>query len=85
MFQIELGNPAQRFLNKCDNALYERLMAKIKNLAQNPFPSDVKRVVGRAEKIFRVRVGDYRIQYVVLYKENTLIITDVDQRSRAYD
>ena len=28
-------------------------------------PPDAKRVVGREEKAFRVRAGDYRILYVV--------------------
>ena len=82
---MELGNPAQRFLRKCDSNLYERLIDKIKALSQNPFPSDVKRVVGRTEKVFRVRVGDYRIQYVVIHEKNLIIITDVDKRSRAYN
>lgn len=85
MFNIELGNPAKRFLRKCDKTLYERLMNKIKSLASNPFPQGVKRVIGRKEKIFRVRVGDYRIQYAVFRERNLILITDVDKRSRAYD
>lgn len=85
MLRIELGTPAQRFLKKCDHALYERLITRIKSLSNNPFPTDIKRVVGRNEKIFRVRVGDYRIQYTVFYKENIILITDVDKRSQAYN
>ena len=85
MFKVELGNPPQRFLKKCDSELYDRLINKIKSLALDPFPKDVKRVVGRTEKVFRVRVGDYRIQYVLLYEQNLLLITDIDKRSRAYD
>ena len=85
MLNIELGNPAKRFLKNCDNQLYERLMERIKKLAIEPFPQEIKRVVGRSEKIFRVRVGDYRIQYTVLNDKNTIIITDVDKRPRAYD
>ncbi len=60
-------------------------MERIKLLAVNPFPQDVKRVGGRKEKVFRVRVGDYRIQYVVFYEENILLVSDADKRSRAYD
>ncbi len=85
MLSIELGNPAKRFLRKCDSQLYERLMERIRLLASDPFPSDAKRVVGRKEKIFRVRVGDYRIQYAVIYQQNMILITDVDKRERAYD
>ena len=85
MSNIELGNPTKRFLRKCDKELYERLMAKIKLLALDSFPQDVKRVAGRKEKVFRIRVGDYRIQYVVFHETNLILITDIDKRSRAYD
>lgn len=85
MFNIELGSPAKRFLKKCDTILYERLMKEIRSLAADPFPSEVVRVKGKTkEKIFRVRVGDYRIQYAVFYDQNILLITDVDKRPRAY-
>jgi len=85
MSNIELGNPTKRFLRKCDKELYERLMAKIRLLALDSFPQDVKRVAGRKEKVFRIRVGDYRIQYVVFRETNLILITDIDKRSRAYD
>lgn len=85
MFNIELGNPTKRFLKKCDNHLYERLMENIRALATQPFPQDVARVVGRKEKVFRIRVGDYRIQYIVFHEQNLILITDVDKRSKAYD
>ena len=85
MMNIELGNPTKRFLSKCHPELYERLVERIRLLATNPFPQDAKRVMGRKEKVFRVRVGDYRIQYVVFHQENVLLISDVDKRSRAYD
>ena len=85
MLNIELGNPTKRFLKKCDKDLYERLTSKIKSLSDNPFPQDVKRVVGRKEKVFRVRVGDYRIMYLVFYEQNLILITDIDKRSKVYD
>lgn len=85
MLRIGLGNPAKRFLKKCDKNLYERLISRINLLSNEPFPSDVKRVVGRKEKVFRVRVGDYRITYVIVYEQNLILISDVDKRSKIYD
>ncbi len=85
MLIIELGNPAKRFLRNCETELYQRLMERIRTLAVNPFPQDMKRVAGRKEKVFRVRVGDYRIQYIVFYEQSAILIADVDKRSRAYD
>lgn len=85
MFNIELGNPAKRFLRNCDKILYERLMEKIRALSSDPFPSDTKRVVGKVEKLFRVRVGKYRITYAVFYDRNLVLIADVDKRDQIYD
>ena len=84
MFRIELGSSTKRFLKKCDKIFYDRLMKKIKELAVNPFPPDVKRVVGRKDKSFRVRVGDYRIIYLVYPDKNVILIADIDKRPRIY-
>jgi len=40
--------------------------------------------VNRKDKIFRVRVGDYRIQYLVIYDRNLIFISYIDKRERAY-
>ena len=84
MFKILLGSPSKRFLKKCEKGVYNRVLKKIKDLSKDPFPPDCKRVVGRKEKVFRVRVGDYRIQYVVFYEKNEILISDIDKRSKAY-
>lgn len=84
MFNILLGPPSRRFLKKCDKIIYDRIMKKIKELSINPFPSDVKRIVGKKDKLFRVRVGDYRIQYIVYHDKNEILISDIDKRPKAY-
>ena len=84
MFDVNYANQAKRFLKKIDNQTAKRILDKIENLQKDPFPSDVKRVVNRKEKIFRIRVGDYRIQYSVSYDKNVLIISEIEKRPRAY-
>lgn len=85
MFQVLLGPSSRKFLKKCEKEVYDRVMKKVKELAINPFPADVKRVVGKEEKVFRVRVGNYRIQYVVFHEKNEILVSDIDKRPRAYD
>ena len=85
MLSVEFSNSATKFLKKVNIQLAKRLMDKIEELAKDPFPKDVKRVVNHQEKVFRVRVGDYRVQYCVLFDRNLLFITDIDKRERAYD
>lgn len=85
MFSVFFSSQSEKFLKKCDKETYDRLLKKIHEISQNPFPSDVKRVVGKKYKAFRVRVGEYRIQYVVYHEKNEILIFDIDKRSRAYD
>jgi len=84
MYRVIPGKYAQKFLKKCDKVLAERLLKKMRELAVNPFPSDVIRVSGRKEKVFRVRVGDYRILYVVYFEKNEILISDIDKREDVY-
>lgn len=84
MFNVEFSNLAKKFLKRLDKQLVARIIKKIENLTKDPFPTDVKRVVNKKVKIFRVRVGDYRIQYMIFYNRNLLFISDIDKRPRAY-
>ncbi|HLC52348.1 MAG TPA: type II toxin-antitoxin system RelE/ParE family toxin [Candidatus Nanoarchaeia archaeon] len=85
MFDVRLSSSANKFLKKSEKLIAQRILDRIEKLAEDPFPKDIKRIVNREEKVFRVRVGDYRIQYSVFYDKNLLFISDIDKRSRAYD
>ncbi|MFH1359374.1 MAG: type II toxin-antitoxin system RelE/ParE family toxin [archaeon] len=85
ILNIDHSNKSKRFLKKCDISLTRRIMERIERLAENPFPSDCKRVIDRKEKTFRIRVGDYRILYSVYKEKNLLFISDIDKRPRVFD
>lgn len=85
MFSIEFGSEAKKFIKKAEIDVARRIIKRIEKLKVEPFPSDVKRVVGKKDKIFRIRAGDYRIQYSVFYEKNILFISGIDKRERAYD
>src|SRR3989338_5796392 len=78
MFTAHLASQPQKFLKKCETQLYKRLRQHIEQLELNPFPSECVRVLGTEEKVFRIRVGDYRIQYTVFYEKNEILITCID-------
>lgn len=84
MFDIQFTSQPKKFLKKAEKQLVVRIVERIEKLQGEPFPSDVKRVVNKKEKIFRIRLGDYRIQYSVFYDKNLIIVTDIDKRPRAY-
>lgn len=84
MLSVELSNSAKKFLKRSDKQLAKRLIDRIEELALNPFPQNVKRVVNQREKVFRVRIGNYRIQYSIFFDRNLLFVSDIDKRERAY-
>ena len=85
-FSVIARRSAQKFLNDLRDDDHQRVEEKIKSLALDPFPREVVRVMGRSgEKIFRVRVGHYRILYIVDFDQKQVVIDSIDKRPRAYD
>ena len=86
MYFVDLSQNAQRFLDKLDLHISQRIESTLKRLETNPVPSDAK-FIGRdkGEKVFRYRVGDYRALYTLNEKEKIILITKIDKRPRVYD
>ncbi|MBW2969177.1 type II toxin-antitoxin system RelE/ParE family toxin [Candidatus Woesearchaeota archaeon] len=84
MFNIELSPQSKKFLRKINKNISKRIIIKIEKLSKDPFPSDVKRIINRKEKIFRVRIGEYRILYIINYDNNLIYISDIDKREKIY-
>jgi mRNA interferase RelE/StbE len=63
--------------------IQKRIDKKIIALADNPRPHDVKALHGE-KKLYRVRVGDYRIIYNIEDKIITVIIVRVKHRKDVY-
>jgi len=64
-------------------SLVLRVMKRIEFLANNPFPPQSTKL-SSAEKLYRIRVSDYRIVYEVDVKGRQVIIHYVRRRSNVY-
>lgn len=86
MFSVRFEKPAEKYIEKLkDKILVKRLLNKIEKLKENPFPSGAVRVGEyKEEKVFRVRVGYYRILCYVEYDKSLIVIANIDKRPRAY-
>ncbi len=87
MFEPVLSQDADRFLRKADKQVEERIRKTLKRKFINePVPSDAK-FIGwhEGEKVFRIRIGDYRATYKVKYDRNLILISKIDKRPRIYD
>ena len=85
MFELSLGPQSEKFLRKTEKDLRERIWIALEELQVDPFPKGVKRVLGKTEKVFRIRVGKYRIQYYVFQEKMEIVVFDIDRRENAYD
>jgi mRNA interferase RelE/StbE len=84
-YAVELSQRAQKFLDKLDTHIRDRIEDRLRKLGINPVPSDAKRI-GRenGESLFRYRIGDYRALYLVNDNEKIVLITKIDKRPRVY-
>ena len=83
---VELSVRAQDFLDKLDKDISERIKSRLRNLENNPVPSDSK-FIGREdnEMIFRYRIGNFRVLYKVKKSMNIILVAKIDKRERVYD
>ena len=84
IFKIEIHREALKFLMKIDKKNRTKIIQKIKELAKDPFPKYSLKIKGWKEKLYRIRVGEYRILYYVDESTSTIFIFKVDKRSRVY-
>lgn len=73
-YRIEIRVSARKVLAALPKTDQQRIRAKIDALAGDPRPHGVKRVKG-PEGFLRIRVGDYRVMYLV--QDDTLIVLAV--------
>ena len=86
MYFVELSQNSQKFLEKLDKHVRERIEERLRKLGENPVPSDAKFIYREnGDKVFRYRVGDYRALYKVKDKEKIVLVAKIDKRPRIYD
>ena len=82
MFRIELTETAKDFLKKLQKKDAEIILRKIYSLRENPYRF-LKRLQG--EKLWRLRVGDYRAIVDVIIFSNRIVIVRIGHRKNVYD
>ena len=86
MVGLKFSSQSDKFLSKCNEKLFIRISKKLEDLKLNPVPSDAK-FIGREEneKVFRIRIGKYRVIYTIKESEKVILISKIDKRERVYD
>ena len=82
MFQIELTETAKNFLKKLQKKDAEIILNKVYSIRDNPYRF-LKRLQG--EKLWRLRIGDYRAKVDVIVSMNRIIVIRIGHRNNVYD
>ncbi|MGH9765457.1 MAG: type II toxin-antitoxin system RelE family toxin [Blastocatellia bacterium] len=83
-YAVEFKSSARKELESLSDRLITRALTKIENLSDDPRPPGSKKLRGYKD-IWRVRVGDYRIVYIIDDMEKLVSITRVAHRKAVYE
>jgi len=83
-YSLEIKQSAQKELDALDDALFTRIDRKFLALANNPRPSGCKKLKGYKDQ-WRVRVGDWRVLYIIDDAAKLVTITRIAQRREVYE
>ena len=82
-FKIEFKRSAEKDLSKLPQQVIERAVSRIKALESNPFPPQSLKL-RESERLYRLRVGDYRIIYEVDVEIRVITIHYIRHRREVY-
>ena len=82
-YQITIARSARKELQALPMVVAKRILTKIELLTENPRPSGCKKLRGPT-RLWRLRVGDYRIVYDIDDENKVVDISIVRHRTDAY-
>jgi mRNA interferase RelE/StbE len=81
-FSVVLHPKANRFLEKLNEDLQERIRVGLRTLRDSPHEKGVRLV---KSCFFRTRIGDYRAIYEIWEKDEKVVVLFIEHRSKVYD
>jgi mRNA interferase RelE/StbE len=82
-YRVSLKATADKSLGKLPIALQRRIVEKIIALGENPRPAGCTKLAG-SSGMWRLRVGDYRVAYLIDDAQQTVSIRIVAHRREVY-
>jgi mRNA interferase RelE/StbE len=83
-YAVDTKPSARRELENLSDSLIARLVPKIEGLAANPRPSGCRKLRGYKD-LWRIRVGDYRVVYIIDDDRKTVSVTRIAHRRDVYE
>jgi mRNA interferase RelE/StbE len=85
-FQIAQTKEFEKKIKKLDPKIYTKIKTIVyPQLKKNPFyGTNIKKLKGEYEGIYRYRLGNYRLFYIIDNDKVIVIITTISHRQSAY-
>lgn len=85
MFNVEFAKSAKKEFEALPKRIQDRILEVLKVLSNNPYTDilNIKKIRGE-EGLYRVRVGDYRVVYVLQNKVLKILIIKIGYRKDVY-
>jgi len=84
VYIVRVDRLAEKFIAEQDKKLRKRLFAEIQSLVTNPRPAGAIPIKGR-KNLYRVRVGNFRIVYLVKDEELLVLVVRAGHRKEIYE
>jgi mRNA interferase RelE/StbE len=82
-YKLRLKPAAEKDLRKLPKAIVQRVLHLLEGLPADPFPHQHSKLSG-TERLYRIRLGDYRIVYEVEEEALEITVHSIRQRQDAY-
>jgi len=80
-YRVEITRPARKALRRIPSADRARLVVAIDALIANPRPRGCLNVKGAPDGTYRIRVGLYRVVYVIQDADLVIVVVRVARRN----
>lgn len=81
-YKIEIKKSAIKEIENLPKKTLARVIEQIKTLSDDPRPNGCKKLSG--DEKYRIRVGDYRILYLIEEKIITVFVVKIAHRKEVY-
>jgi len=83
-YEIEWTAPALRQLRKLDKQVARRVLTAVTRLGAEPRPAGVRALAGHPAGTMRLRVGDYRVVYLIEDSRVCIAVVRIAHRRDVY-
>lgn len=83
-YLLRFSENIEKDFNTIQDKDIKKILSKVKDLAENPYPQGVKKIKASDENLFRLRYRSYRILYVVDEQIKLILIRKIGHRKSIY-